>query len=137
MRHPPTASAGRRLIEKYLNIPLNDDVSTVIVWHDRRVDVAGSDRLVERLHRLLVVLEDESHGNGSELPPVAVFDVRAQRWLLASGVSLATLRQPPAVADAAVRYLLIAGAITVPVCSSDDSVLMAEFSRSVRVGVIF
>ena len=107
-----------------------------MLWHDRSVDVAGSDRLVERLHRLLVVLEDESRANETELPPLAEFDARARRWLLVSGLSLERLREPPEATDDGAHYLIVVGQSTFPVCSADDSALMAEFTRSVRVGAV-
>jgi len=118
------------------NIHLNDDDSPTMLWHDRGVDVAGSDRLVERLHRLLVVLEDESRLNDAELPPLAIFDARLRRWLLVSGVSVDRLREPPEATDDGAHYLIVVGEHTFPVCSADDSSLMAEFTRTVRIGVI-
>lgn len=96
------------------------------------MDVAGSDRLVERLHRLLVVLEDESRANKSELPPLAIFDVRARRWLLVSGVPLDRLREPPEVDDDGAHYLIVVDSNAVQVCSADDSALMSAFTSSVR-----
>jgi len=35
------------------------------------MDFSSSDRIVERLHRLLVVLEDESQLIGREMPPAS------------------------------------------------------------------
>ncbi len=90
--------------------------------------------MVERLHRLLVVLEDESRGDDSALPPVAVFAARARRWLLVSGVSLERLREPPEATDDGAHYLIVVGDDVVPVCSPDDSVLMAAFTKTLRAG---
>ncbi len=91
--------------------------------------------MVERLHRLLVVLEDESRASESHLPPVAIFDARERRWLLVSGVSLDRLREPPEATDAGAHYLIVVGEAVVPVCSAGDSALMTAFTHTVRAGV--
>jgi hypothetical protein len=116
-----------------VNIPLNDDDLVTTSWDDRVVDFS-IDHLVERLHRLLVVLEDDWNLRGEEMPALAVYDVRAARWLLASGVSLATLRSDPGRVDGAATYLILVGPETVPVYSIDPAELMAEFVQRARAG---
>jgi hypothetical protein len=95
------------------------------------VNISG-DRLVERLHRLLVVLEDDCAGRGVEMPPLAVYDVRAGRWLLAAGVPLETLREDPCQADDDADFVILAGSTVVPVLSNDPAVLMTEFVHFAR-----
>jgi hypothetical protein len=94
----------------------------------------SSDRLVERLHRLLLVLEDERTLVGDELPPLAVYDIAQKRWLLAAGVSLETLKKvEPGNAGSSAQFLIIIGSTTVPVESGDPTVLLkrlVEFARA-------
>jgi hypothetical protein len=90
------------------------------------------DRLVERLHRLLVVLEDDCAVRGVDLPPLAVYDVTAARWLLAAGVPLNTLRAYPDAPDGAASFIILAGSTTIAVSSSDPATLMTEFVQCAR-----
>jgi hypothetical protein len=92
----------------------------------------STDRLVERLHRLLVVLEDDCATYEVEMPSLAVYDVKASRWLLAAGVSLETLREDPCAGDGAADFIVLAGSTIVPVFSADPAVLMAEFVQCAR-----
>jgi hypothetical protein len=95
------------------------------------VDFSG-DRVVERLHRLLVVLEDDCAARGAEVPPLAVYDVRATRWLLAAGVPLETLREDPCHGGGDAEFIILAGSTIVPVLSADPVVLMTEFVQCAR-----
>jgi hypothetical protein len=92
----------------------------------------STDRLVERLHRLLVVLEDDCARRGVEMPPLAVYDVMGSRWLLAAGVPLETLRSDPCPADGHAQFIILAGSTIVPVMSADPAVLMTEFVQCAR-----
>jgi len=91
------------------------------------------DHLIERLHRLLVVLEDDCEARRVELPPLAVYDVSARRWLLAAGISLEELRGRAPLEDEAAAYLIIAGPTTKRVLSLDSAELMTQFTACARV----
>jgi hypothetical protein len=95
----------------------------------------SSDRLVERLHRLLVVLEDERTILGTALPPLAVYDISQRRWLLAAGVPLETLRADLAHAHFSAHYLIIVGSKTIPVQSADPAVLLTTLVECARASV--
>jgi hypothetical protein len=92
----------------------------------------SSDRLVERLHRLLLVLEDERTLIGDELPPLAVYDIAQKRWLLAAGVSLETLKVEPGNAGSSAQFLIIIGSTTIPVESGDPAVLLTRLVECAR-----
>jgi hypothetical protein len=96
------------------------------------VEFSSSDRLIERLHRLLVVLEDDWGPRRHEMPPLAVYDVPGRRWLLAAGVSLSQLREDPALAHSDANYVMIVGHRALPVRSADPTALMAAFARYAR-----
>lgn len=93
------------------------------------------DHLIERLHRLLVVLEDDCETRRVELPPLAVYDVAARPWLLAAGIPLEELRECAPREDEAAAYLVIAGTTTTRVHSLDSAELMTQFAACARVGV--
>jgi hypothetical protein len=95
----------------------------------------SSDRLVERLHRLLVVLEDERALLGAELPPLAVYDISQVRWLLAAGVPLETLKSDPGAEHTSASYLIVFGSKTIPVQSADPSVLLTSLVDYARANV--
>jgi hypothetical protein len=95
----------------------------------------AEDPLSESLHRLLMVLQDEASAHGVELPPLAVFDVRTGRWLLAAGISLEDLRLVNASDQGAGDYLIIAGTTRTSVASRDRSDLLAAFSRCARTAM--
>jgi hypothetical protein len=101
------------------------------VWQYQCVEFA-IDRLIERLHRILVVLEDEAKAQGVELPPLAVYDVRGTRWLLTAGISLDTLRACESRDSETAEYLLITGSTTTKVHSRDPSDLLTAFASCAR-----
>lgn len=49
-------------------------------------------------------------------------------------VSLERLREPPEATDDGAHYLIVVGDDVVPVCSPEDSVLMAAFTKTLRAG---
>jgi hypothetical protein len=84
------------------------------VCEDRWVEFSQSYRLIERLHRLLVVLEDDWVLRRPQMPALAIDDVRDRRWLLAAGVSLSRLRKSPALVNSDVQYIIVVGGVPSP-----------------------
>ena len=69
------------------------------------------------------------------MPPMAIYDVRGSRWLLAAGVSLNTLRQDPTRKNTGADFLILVGPAMVAVYSADPAVLMATFASCMRTEV--
>jgi len=61
-----------------------------------------------------------------------VFDVRANRWLLASRISLSALRGEAADGNRDASYVIVIGDTVVPVVSADPNLLALTFADSAR-----